>query len=189
MASLKALSAFAAVAVGIFIAVTQVMAETARLTVDQVRALARDAVRRDGLRVDPIMLEAMAEIESSRNPMAIRAEPQIGDASIGLMQTLLGTAQWLYEEMGARKFGEPTAKALMDPEVSIYFAGQYVNWLARFRGENRSEEWIVRAYNGGPSWDTKRKGESDARFERRLAATANHWRKYQEAKRRLQGAS
>lgn len=171
MNTLKNLTAFAALIGSIFWAASQIMAQTARLTIEQVRDLANEAVRRDSLRFDPIILRAMAEIESDRNPMAMRAEPQIGDASIGLMQTLINTAKWLYEDMGARKFGEPTPERLFNPEVSMYFAGQYVNWLSRYRGQNRSEEWIVMSYNGGPNADNPQ--------------TRNHLRKYYEAKERL----
>ena len=171
MSNIKTIGSFAALVVTIFWAASKVMGETARLTVEQVRTLARNAVNRDGLPVDPIMLQAMTEIESSRNPMAMRAEPQIGDASIGLMQTLMKTSKWLYDDMGARKFGEPTAERLFNPEVSMYFAGQYIKWLANYRGERRSEDWIVMSYNGGPGADNDQ--------------TRNHLRKYHEAKNRL----
>lgn len=145
------------------------------LTVAQVRALAERTVRLYAPTVDPLMIRAMVEIESARDPAAFRAEPQIGDASIGLMQTLQGTAQWLWDDIGDRRFPRPTANSLMDPATSMYFGARYVAWLQRFR-PGATEEWIVRAYNGGPG------GASSS-------ATLAHWQRYQRAKARLVGGS
>lgn len=41
------------------------------------------------------MICAIADIESSRQPLAYRFEPKLGEASTGLMQTLQSTADWL----------------------------------------------------------------------------------------------
>lgn len=41
------------------------------------------------------MVCAIAEVESSRLPLAYRFEPKLGEASTGLMQTLQSTAEWL----------------------------------------------------------------------------------------------
>lgn len=41
------------------------------------------------------MICAIAEVESSRIPLAYRFEPRLGEASTGLMQTLQSTAEWL----------------------------------------------------------------------------------------------
>lgn len=117
--------------------------------------------------VDPMMLTAMAMIESSGNPLAVRYEPAIGDASIGLMQTLVGTAKWLATDMGYNDLGVPSMDDLLDPRTSMYFGAAYVSWLRNYGGVRRSDEWVVKSYNGGPGADNSQ--------------VENHWRKYQAA--------
>lgn len=119
--------------------------------------------------VDPLMLRAMVEIESSRDPCAFRPELHLDDASIGLMQTLLQTALWLYRDMGAKAMGEPDLTKLRDPATSVYFGAAYVNWLRTFRNTPQTEEFIVRGYNGGPGGV-------------HIPQTAHHLRKYVKAK-------
>lgn len=142
------------------------------LTVDRVRSLAARTVSAHAPAVDPMMLRAMVEIESARDPRAIRQEPHIGDASVGLMQTLVGTAQWLYDDLGARQFSRPTFTSLLDPQTSMYFGARYVAWLQTHRNYNGTEEWLVRGYNGGPAGPYR-------------TATLGHWQRYQSAKARL----
>lgn len=145
------------------------------MTVDQVRALAEEKVRLTGFNADPRMLVAMAWIESSFDPLAVREEPHIGDASAGLMQTLLGTAQWLHDDFPRyRDKGRPQFNDLMDPATSMYFGAAYVDWLSGYAGVLRSEEWIVRAYNGGPGAGAQRSSQ-----------TKRHYEKYLEARRRF----
>ena len=152
----------------------RVVARTAGpLTADQVRRLAADTVRRTGFNADPKMLVAMAFIESSFNPDALRPEPHINDASAGLMQTLEQTAQWLHDDFPRYRYRErPTLSGLMTPQMSMHFGAAYVDYLARFRGVPRSEEFIVRGYNGGPDGINR-------------SATAHHWRKYLQARERF----
>ena len=160
---------FIALLIGIVAAASKAAAQTARLTFEEVERLAEITVERDNLQPRiKTMLQVIVEIESDRNPLAMRVEPHIGDASIGIAQTLLGTATWLYEKMGAVRFGKPTAAKLMNPEISMYFAGQYLQWLANYRREPRSEEFIVRAYNGGPDGINR-------------SATIPYWEKYNKA--------
>jgi soluble lytic murein transglycosylase-like protein len=142
-----------------------------QLTIGQIYALAEALRARYWQDVDPVMLTTMAVIESSGRPGAIRAEPHIGDASIGLMQTLYGTARWLHDDMGYRAYSLPNPDALMDPQVSVYFGGSYVAWLSNWKGIRRTEQWIVESYNGGPNNSN--------------SGTRNHWRKYQDAKARV----
>ena len=71
--------------------------------------------------VDPALIKAVITKESSWNPGALRAEPQIGDASYGLMQLLLRTAQGMQPGV--------TPSDLFDPNINIdlgtrYLAGQ-----------------------------------------------------------------
>ena len=142
------------------------------LTIDRVRSLAERTVNVYARTVDPLMVRAMVEIESARDPRAVRSEPHINDASVGLMQTLVGTAQWLYDDMGARRFSRPTFTSLLDPQTSLYFGARFIAWLQTHPRNRGTEEWIVRAYNGGPG------GASSS-------ATLRHWQRYQRAKARL----
>lgn len=128
-------------------------------------------------RVDPQMATTIAFIESSFNPTAIRVEIAIGDASVGLMQTLVTTAQWLYDSQGYRNFsGRPDFTSLFDPEVSMFFGQAYLDYLARTNSLTRGkgEEVIVRGYNGGPGGAFK-------------SFTDGYWNKYQKAKKELFG--
>lgn len=171
----------AALATGGILAVRAAKAEegatvsiSTKLTEAQVRELAQQTVRQYFPQVDPEMLVAMAKIESSFDPLAYRFEKHLDDASAGLMQTLESTALWLFNDMGAKAKGRPTMASLMQPDVSMYFGAAYVNWLRRYRNQPRGEEWIVRAYNGGPAWETANPVAK--------GMTANHWRKYQLAR-------
>lgn len=131
-------------------------------------ALAARVVSENGFNADPQMLAAMAMIESSGNPLALRYESSINDASVGLMQTLLGTARWLATDMGYERYGVPDLTDLTSAEVSMYFGAAYVHWLSSYKGVSRSEDWIVMSYNGGP-------GENNP-------MTRNHLAKYRAAR-------
>lgn len=150
------------------------------LSVARVKALAEDTMRRyfaafEGTPLTPLMLRAIAEIESGRDPLAIRAEPHINDASLGLMQTLFSTAEWLARDMGFTAFGETVlVENLFEPGRSMYYGASYLVWLQSYKGENRSEEFIVRGYNGGPDGVNR-------------TSTEDYWRKYQAAKAELAG--
>lgn len=142
-----------------------------QLSVVETLALAERIVSEHFPHLDPGMLVAIAEIESGRRPTAFRLEPHVGDASTGLMQTLAGTARWMFD-IGATAYPRPDATDLFDPETSMYFGAAYVDYLLRYRGEAHPEEWVIRAYNGGP-------GGADS------AATAPYWAKYAAARQRL----
>ena len=154
---------------------TQTPVQTGRLSFEQAKALAISVTSRYFPHVDPKMLVAMMQIESSFNPRAVRYEAHVsnrftpnGDSSYGLLQTLWSTALWLYQDMGRTAFSVATAQRLFDPTVSVYFGAAYVNWLRTWKGVTRSEDWIVMSYNGGPGANN--------------AQTRNHLRKYREAK-------
>ena len=119
--------------------------------------------------VDPAMVQAMIQIESSWNENAERYEAHLNDSSKGLMQLLQGTANWLYNDMGYRKYKPDN---LFDPATNIYFGCAMIQWLSNYKGMLRNEQWIVESYNGGP-------GNSNSQ-------TKNHWRKYQEAKQQIE---
>ena len=142
------------------------------LTIAQVKCLAEATARRHAPSVDPLMLRAMVEIESSRSPVASRFEPHIPDHSIGLLQTLVTTARDLYDNFGDRSFPRPSFQSLQNPATSMYFGARYVAWLQGHAWFTGTEEWLVRAYNGGPGGP-------------RRASTLDHFRRYVEAKNRL----
>lgn len=119
------------------------------------------------LGIDPRMVAAIARVESKMNPKAYRYEPHIDDASYGLMQTLLKTAQWMWD-LGNRAFPRPTGKDLYDGRVSIYFGMAYLSYLSRYKKTKRDEEFIVRSYNAGPG--------------RTGSYTDGYWSKYNAAK-------
>lgn len=100
--------------------------------------------------VTPWMLTAVAQIESSNNPIAVRYEPGLGDVSVGLCQTLYSTAKWLatigYDAYGA----DLPLKTLLDPDASLYFGGAYLSYLRRYSGRRRADDWVIKSYNGGP---------------------------------------
>lgn len=143
------------------------------LTASEVLAGARYICATYFPQVDPMMLVAMAKIESNFNPQATRYEKHLNDSSIGLMQVLLTTAQDIFTRLKARAKGEPTREKLTMPMYALYMGAAYVNWLRVYGGVVRSEEWIVRAYNGGPGW---------SRSEKAKAMTLNHWNKYRQAR-------
>jgi len=139
------------------------------LTLDQVEVqmLASEIINRYRFSISPEMVVRIAWIESHFDASASRYEPHLQDASTGLMQTLLSTARWLATDMGYSAY-VPTMADLMDTKTSIYFGAAYLDYLSRYRGKSRSEEWIVRAYNGGPGHST--------------GATNAYWQKYLKAK-------
>jgi hypothetical protein len=92
--------------------------------------------------VDPFLVKAVIAAESSFDPRAYRAEPQINDASWGLMQTLYRTAR----DMGYT--GAP--EGLFDPATSIEYGTRYLKrQLLRYSGETAR---AVAAYNAGTAY-------------------------------------
>lgn len=158
-----------------------------QLTAGEVRELAETMVARHGLRAPVPMLVTMAWIESNFRPWVTGFD----GLSFGLMQLRdeprsKSTALWLARDMGFNAYGTaPTRADLVRPQVSMYLGAAYVHWLARYQGVARSEEWVVRAYNGGPNWNIRRADESEASYQSRLANTLNHWSKYKRAKPEL----
>jgi soluble lytic murein transglycosylase-like protein len=137
----------------------------------EILKLAETVISKYGFNVDPKMVVAMIQIESAGNPAAVRYEPHLRDVSVGLMQTLGGTARWLAEEMGYNAYGVPSNQDLINPEISIYFGAAYIHWLSTYKGQNRGVKWIVESYNGGP-------GQSNSQ-------TRNHWNKYKAARMKV----
>lgn len=89
--------------------------------------------------VDPAIILAVIGTESSFDPRAYRAEPQINDASYGLMQLLMKTAKGL-------GFTGTTAD-LYDPLRNIELGTKLLNQLLNARGGD--VDAAISAYNGG----------------------------------------
>lgn len=124
-------------------------------------------------RLDTVMICAIAEIESNRQPFAYRYEPKLGEASTGVMQTLQSTAEWLARDMGYRAYELQGASTMLyRPFVSVYFGAAFLKWLSTYDGKKRSEEFMVRAYNGGPKRATHK-------------STLRYWTRYQLVKQEL----
>jgi len=92
--------------------------------------------------LDPILTFAVIVIESGGNEKAYREEPQINDASIGLMQILFKTAKSI-------GYGG-TSQGLFDPETNIKYGTKYLSKC--FLAENGNIYNTFRAYNGGTGW-------------------------------------
>ena len=84
-------------------------------------------------------ISAVIMTESSGNPMAYRAEPQIGDASYGLMQLLMSTAR------GLGYTGD--ANGLYDAATNIDLGTRLLSDLRRRYGTDFDR--IYSAYNSG----------------------------------------
>lgn len=90
--------------------------------------------------VDPEMIASVIQTESSGDPNAYRAEPQISDASYGLMQLLGSTAQALGYS------GDPSG--LFDPDTNIMFGTKLLSQLqAKYGADDPAS--IYSAYNSG----------------------------------------
>lgn len=146
-----------------------------QLTVEEVFKLAQYyAFDVFGGHLEPTIITAMAIQESQLKPWATRNESR-GRKSVGLMQTLIGTAQDMYNR-GYTAVGQPSEQSLMKPHVSMYFGMAYMDWLQRtyparhdYDGPHDNYwQWYVRAYNGGPGWENSKKGRE---------MTAVHWSK------------
>jgi soluble lytic murein transglycosylase-like protein len=88
--------------------------------------------------------KGLVTVESDWNPMAIRQEVAIGDASRGLTQVLLSTAR------GEGFTG--TADDLFDPATNLDVGASY---LARQYRRFGSWDAALAAYNGGPAAGVK----------------------------------
>lgn len=113
---------------------------------------------------------AVIEIESGFNPRAYRAEPQLGDASRGLMQLLLSTAR----DRGYR--GVPDG--LYDPATNIRFGIAHLQWgrdylRSRLGRAPSVSEWVG-AYNAGVG--NALKGYVPLGYVNRWLAARDRWR-------------
>lgn len=92
--------------------------------------------------VDPALVKALIGAESEFNPRAYRAEPQIADASYGLMQLLYGTAR----TMG---FTGATTQ-LYDPVTNVRLGTRFIAEKIRTAASRGfGVDSAISAYNAG----------------------------------------
>jgi hypothetical protein len=90
-------------------------------------------------------VKALIAKESAFNPERVRGEPQIGDASVGLMQLLYSTARGLGFP---GPIGSPNdLTGLFAPGANIYVGAKYLHQLLSKTGGDLDAAWS--AYNGG----------------------------------------
>jgi soluble lytic murein transglycosylase-like protein len=90
-------------------------------------------------------VKALIAKESGFQPDRVRGEPQIGDASVGLMQVLYSTAKGLGYP---GPVGSPQGlTGLFAPGTNIYLGTKYLHQLLSKTGGDLDAAWS--AYNGG----------------------------------------
>ena len=91
--------------------------------------------------VEKALIKAVMRRESAFKPNAVREEPQIGDASIGLMQVLVKTAQWQMNDSNINR------QMLFDPAFNVEVGTKYLRYLLnRYSGDLKK---AIAAYNAG----------------------------------------
>lgn len=105
-------------------------------------------------------IQAVIQVESSGNPKAYRAEPQINDASYGLMQLLYGTARALGFS------GDPAG--LYDPATNIDLGAKLLGQLRAKYGDDF--EAVYSAYNSGSPTAYQTSSKVAANVSRAVAA-------------------
>uniref|UniRef100_A0A5B6YRR1 Transglycosylase SLT domain-containing protein n=1 Tax=Davidia involucrata TaxID=16924 RepID=A0A5B6YRR1_DAVIN len=144
------------------------------LTQIEMKAVARIIVRRHFVsQIDSDMIRAIAELESDRQPLSTRYNKTTKETTMGIMQILPKTADWLVSELGYRTYEvEGNSKLLYRPFVNVYLGAAYLRWLSNYDKKERSEEFIVRGYKGGTKKATHR-------------STLQYWRRYLSVKESL----
>lgn len=101
--------------------------------------------------VEKALIKAIMLRESAFKSDAIREEPQIGDASIGLMQVLVKTAQWQMNDSTIDR------AMLFDPAFNVEVGTKYLRYLLdRYNGDLKK---AIAGYNAGSA-----KYKSDGSF-------------------------
>ncbi|KAF7084049.1 hypothetical protein CFC21_087744 [Triticum aestivum] len=111
--------------------------------------------------VKPEALAALAEVCSMRFVHGVRSRT-------GLMGIDYPTAAWLSRDCGYTAYAVSSVDDLYNPFASMYFGAAYLGWLSRYEGRERSHEFIVQAYLGGPD-------------KVNLQETGPYWKKFLEA--------
>ncbi|CAN6879226.1 unnamed protein product [Brassica oleracea] len=121
------------------------------LTQTEMKAVADITVRRhfDSI-LDPEMICAIAELESDRKPLIMRYNKKTKETGLGILQVFAKTAEWLAGGQGYQEYNvDDNPDLLHKPFINVYFAAAYLKWLTDYQNNQRSEEFVVRAYNGG----------------------------------------
>ncbi|KAJ9139571.1 hypothetical protein P3X46_030295 [Hevea brasiliensis] len=144
------------------------------LTQTEMKAVAEIVVRRHfDSQILPDMLCAIAELASDRQLLVTNYDKKTKQATIGIMQLLPKTAEWLVRDLGYRIYDvEENPDILYRPFVSVYFGAAYLKWLSNFEQKERSEEFVVRAYKGGTKKATHK-------------STLQYWKQYLSVKESL----
>ncbi|XP_065626583.1 uncharacterized protein LOC112032086 isoform X1 [Quercus suber] len=108
------------------------------------------ASRHFNSQIDLDMICAIAELESDRQPLAVRSDKKNKEPTIGIMQLSIESAKWLFNELGYRSYNVVRNPELLYwPFVSVYLGAAYMKWLSNYDQKERTEEFIIRAYKGG----------------------------------------
>ena len=99
--------------------------------------------------VNPNLVKAVIYQESRGNPDASRNEPQINDASYGLMQLLSNTAKNIAKELNYKSPDQLTVNELKNPETNIQLGTKYLS--DGLKANNNDILTALRYYNGGPN--------------------------------------
>lgn len=131
----------------------------------EVKAVAQIIIQRYfGTRgVQATFLAALSEVCSMRFVNGCRSQT-------GLMGVDFPTAAWLYRDISRKEYKVESVDDLYSPFVSMYFGASYFDWLSEYKGRERSLEFIIQAYLGGPD-------------NVNLQETGPYWKKFEEALR------
>ncbi|KAK1307764.1 hypothetical protein QJS10_CPA09g00856 [Acorus calamus] len=122
------------------------------LTQIEMKAVAQIVVNRHWrLQLDTDMICALAEIESDRQLLVERYNKKIKESTVGIMQVLQTTAGMLFRDVVYRSYQiEGNPDLLYRPFVNIYYGAAYLKYLYGYDGKERTAEFVVQAYLGGP---------------------------------------
>jgi len=94
--------------------------------------------------VSPVVLQAMANVESNLDPLAVSPK-----GAVGLLQVMPQYAgKEVYRLRGQP--GQPTRQALFQPEYNAEISAEYMGWLRSSFGPDVGLDVLVAAYNAGP---------------------------------------
>ncbi|KAG9136567.1 hypothetical protein Leryth_014410 [Lithospermum erythrorhizon] len=130
----------------------------------ELKAVAEIILRRyfSSKRVQPTVPCALAEMISMR---LVDGKGQ----RTGLMGIDYATARWLHKDLGFQAYMIDSAEDLSNPFVSMYFGIAYLAWLSEYEGRERTPQFIVQAYLGGPQNATEENGPQWLKFEEALS--------------------
>lgn len=132
-------------------------------------AIIQSELQRQGAPFQLAEILAIIEIESAFKPAAYRDEPQISDASRGLMQILLSSAR-------DRGFSG-AADDLFDPATNIRFGIAQLKWTNDYLQTRRggvTREVVIGAYNAGVG--NALNGYTPVVYVSKWQAALNRWR-------------